>query len=132
MSVDRLSNMLSALKNAVMVGKTFVELPHTKECEAAAKVLEKGGFLAGVKVFKEKELAYKMLHLEIVYEAGKAKFSDISRVSRPGKRVYKSAKEMRPVFSGFGICIVSTSRGVMSNTEARKKHLGGEVLCEVL
>ncbi len=125
MSIDRLSNMLSALKNASLGGKDFVEVPHTKECEAVAKVLKSAGFLSEAKAFKEKGVSYKKLRLEI------SGMQDMKRLSKPGRRVYKKAEELRSVAGGYGVLVISTSRGVMSGQEAKKKKLGGEVLCSV-
>jgi len=130
MSVDRVSNMLSSLKNSAMAGKDFVEIKHTKECEAVAKVLEDKGYLEGVKAFKEEKGA-KMLHLGLVKKEDVAVLSEVKIVSKPGRRIYKKANELRPVLKGIGVLVVSTSRGIMSGQEARKKRLGGEVLCEV-
>jgi small subunit ribosomal protein S8 len=132
MSNDRLSDMLSSIKNAAMAGKPFIEVLFTKECESVAKNLEKAGFLSGVKSFKPEGKPFKMLRLDLAYENGIAKISDVKRVSKPGRRVYKGYQELRPMAGGFGVRVVSTSRGVMSSIEAKKKKLGGEVICEVL
>ena len=131
MSMDRISNMLSAIKNASMVGKDLVEITYSKECESIAKVLEKGGFVSGVKTFKPKETKRKMLRIDLINEEGQPKVRDIKRISRPGKRIYRGARQLKPVQAGFGLLVISTSRGVMSGAEAKKKKLGGEVLCEV-
>lgn len=130
--MDRLSNMLSAIKNAVMAKKKFIEIPHTKECEEVANVLKESGFLSNVKVFKEKGESFKKLRLDIVYNDNNiSQVTDLRRISTPGKRVYSSSAKLRPSRSGFGVFVVSTSRGIMNGMEARKKKLGGEVLCEV-
>ena len=131
MSIDRISNMLSAIKNASMVGKDFIEIGLSKECESIAKALQKGNFVSEVKVFKPKEAKRKMLRIDLINEEGNPKIRDIRRVSKPGKRIYRGAGQLRPVQGGYGLLIVSTSRGVMSGDEAKKKKLGGEVLCEV-
>lgn len=132
MSMDLLSNMLSALKNASMAGITSVEMPYSKESEAVAKVLKEKGFLEDVKVFKEKGKSFKRINFTLaVDENGKAVLTDVKRVSKPGRRVYRGYSELRSVAGGFGVQVVSTSRGVMTENEARQKKLGGEVLCEV-
>ncbi len=115
-----------------MAGNSSIEIPCSNECEATAKVLKKSGYFEEAKKFKPKGKAYKMLRLEIAYDEKKApKITDLKRVSRPGRRIYKKSTELKPVLSGYGTMVVSTSRGVMSGDEARKKKLGGEVLCEV-
>lgn len=131
MSIDRLSYMLSAIKNAAMVNKSSVEVTHTKECEAVAKVLKKQGFLTEVKVFKESGSPIKKLHLDFATDTLKNKITDLKRVSRPGRRIYIPCKSLGRSANGFGVYVVSTSRGMMSDNEARKKKLGGEVICEV-
>jgi small subunit ribosomal protein S8 len=131
MSVDRISNMLSSIKNAAMAGRSSVELRHSKECEAIAKVLEDRGYLEGVKVFKQEDGEGKMLHIDVVKEDGIVKLSQVKIISKPGRRIYKKYEELKPVLQGLGIMVISTSRGIMSGQEARKKKLGGEVICEV-
>jgi len=131
MSVDMLSNMLSSIKNAALVGKESVEVVHTNVNESVAKVLKESGFLEEVSVFKEKGSPSKGMKLTISMVAGAPRIKDIKRVSRPGGRVYMSSSKIRPVLSGYGISVISTSRGIMSDGSARKKKLGGEVLCEV-
>ncbi len=132
MSVDRLSNMVSSIKNASMASREFIEIPHSNVCEEVAKVLKNSGFLKEVKVFKEKGKSFKMLRLDIAYEEdGTPKISDIQRVSRPGRRIYRNSSEIRPVAGGYGVAIVSTSRGLVKDFTARNKKLGGEVICKV-
>ncbi len=132
MSVDTIANMLSMLKNASLVGKKAIELPYSKQKEAIAKVLESRGFVAKVKVFKDKNLPYKSLHIDLAYsEDGTPAIRDLRRVSKPGRRMYRSAKALRSVKGGLGVAVVSTSRGIMSGLDAKKKRLGGEIICEV-
>ncbi len=126
MSSDRLSNMLSSLKNAAMVGKPFVELPYTKECEGVANVLREAGYLEGVKTFKEKGKNYKSLRLDL-----NSKISQVRRISKPGQRMYSSAAKLNLVAGGMGVLVVSTSKGILPGREAKKRKLGGEILCEV-
>lgn len=114
-----------------MAGNDFVEVVYTKECENVAKVLKKAGFLDKVKSFKPKNRCYKGLMLSFTKENGQNKISDIKRISKPGRRLYIKGKDIRPVLNGFGIAVVSTSRGVMNSMEAKKKKLGGEILCEI-
>ena len=132
MSVDRLSNMLSSLKNAVMAGNDAIETYYSKECENVAKVLKEGGFLEEVKVFKHKDKKYKGLRLELAKTDGEFIVTDVKRISKPGRRVYINAADIKGVAGGHGVLVVSTNRGLMSGGEAKKKKLGGEVICKVL
>ena len=131
MSVDTLSNMTSAIKNSVMAGKSYLELPYSRQCEEVAKVIKERGFFENVKVFKVKGLPFKRLGITLALENGVSKISEIKRISKPGYRVYKKSEELGRTRGGFGYLIVSTSRGIMGGSEARKKKLGGEVICEV-
>jgi small subunit ribosomal protein S8 len=114
-----------------MSGKPSIEVPYTKESEEVAKNLRKAGFLENVKVFKEENSAFKKLHIDLVFENGISKITDVKRISKPGRRMYSGYKDLRRAAGGFGVTVVSTSRGVMDSSEARKKKLGGEVICEV-
>lgn len=133
MSIDRLSNMLSTIKNASMAKKEVVEVIHTKECEAVANVLKENGYLTEVKVFKHKGSPAKGLHLELAKSEDTEEFvlSDVKRVSKPGRRLYTNYSDIKLVMGGRGVLVLSTSRGVMSGKDARNKKLGGEILCEV-
>ncbi len=129
--MDLIANMLSTIKNAAMVGKPFVEIPYSKESEAVAKILKDSGFLAEVKSFKEKDKAYKMLHLAIAYADELPVASQLRRVSKPGRRIYRRSSDLQTVRGGRGVTVVSTSQGIMSAVEAKKRKLGGEVICKV-
>jgi len=131
MSIDRISNMISAIKNSSMADRTHLEVPYTKECESIAKVLKDKGFLDEVKVFKGEKSSMKYLSLDLVKDGEVIKLSEAKVVSKPGRRIYKGYKELNPVLQGLGVMVVSTSRGIMDGREARKKKLGGEVICEV-
>jgi small subunit ribosomal protein S8 len=129
MSIDRVSNMLSAIKNAAMVNKTVVELPYSNECKSVAESLVKIGYLSDVKVFKDK---FKMLALHLKYDdEGNSVINKLNRVSKPGRRIYKGYKDLNTVAGGYGDYVVSTSRGIMPAKEAKYKKLGGEIICIV-
>ena len=131
MSLDRVSNMLSTIKNASMSKKRAVEVVYTKQCESIAKVLLEKGFLTDVKVFKPKDLAFKKMDLELSKDGKTFNFTDMQILSKPGRRVYKKSQELGKSKGGFGLFIVSTSRGIIDGETARKKKLGGELICEV-
>lgn len=129
--MDRISNMLTTIKNAIRAEKPFIEVVHTSYAEKIAKVIQAKGFIKEVKVFKPEGSSFKKLRIDFDYDGTMPLIDDIKIVSRPGRRVYKSADELRRVSAGYGVQVVSTSRGVMSSEEAKKKKLGGEVICEV-
>lgn len=130
MSADTIANMLSSVKNATLVKKGFVEVPHSKMSEEVAKVLESKGFLKGIKVFKESGAVRKRLRLDLVGE-GETVPARVSfkKVSKQGSRIYRGYEGIKKVPNYGGILIVSTSQGMMASDEAIKRRLGGEVVC---
>ncbi len=126
MSSDNVSAMLIQLKNAAAVGKPFVELPYSRFLEALAKILQAEGFITEVKTYKEAGKSYKGLHL------GGPKVARVIRYSKPGCRVYQTASRLGKLRRGLGTVIISTSRGLLTLPEARKRRLGGEVICRVI
>ena len=112
-----------------MNGKSFVEVKHSAQNERILQVLKDSGFVQNVKVFKESGASNKSIRVDFVMEGTKAKLTELKRVSKPGSRIYRESAKLRRVAGGFGVGVISTSRGVMSVDEARKKKLGGEVIC---
>lgn len=131
MSLDRLSNMISSIKNISMSGRDSLEIPFTFECESVAKVLKDKGFVEEVKTFKKEQSSSKMLKITLAKEGNVIKISEAKRISKPGRRAYIGYRDIKPVLQGLGIMILSTSRGIMDGQEARKKKLGGEIICEI-
>jgi len=130
MVTDPIGDMLAQIRNATMRRKESVELPHSKVKEQLAKLLVKEGYLEKTKNFKESGRPGKMLHLDLKYEDDESVIIEIKRISKPGQRLYVAANKIPRKFRG--ITIISTSRGLMTDGEARKKRLGGEVICEVI
>ena len=114
-----------------MAGRDTLEVPYTLECESIAKVLKQKDFIEDIKVFKKENSSTKMLKITLAKDGNVIKLSEAKRISKPGRRIYKSAQELKPVLQGLGVVVVSTSRGIMDGREAKKKKLGGEVICEV-
>ena len=128
---DPLSDMLTRVRNAAMARAHVVEMPMSKMKFAIAKILESRGYLSAVETVKDKNSSREVLRLTLTYAEGMPVVSDLKRVSKPGRRVYVKADELRPVRSGYGISILSTPNGVMTGDDARKRRLGGELICEV-
>jgi small subunit ribosomal protein S8 len=122
--------MLTRIRNAVRVERPHVSMPLSKVKRGLAEVLKREGFIWD---FEEVEAnPSKQLRLQLKYGPnGERVIRHIKRVSKPGRRIYSGADTLRPVLNGLGIKIISTSRGVISDREARQRHLGGEVLCEL-
>lgn len=130
MMTDPISDLLTRLRNAYMVNKTTVEVPASKIKLSIVKILEAKGYLAGVEEYQDG--ARNMLRVTLKYgEANQPAITEIRRVSKPGRRVYRKATELFSVRSGFGMAIISTPNGLMTTDEARQRSLGGEVICEL-
>ena len=128
-STDPIADMLTRIRNAINVGKTEVRMPSSKLKETVARVLAKNGYLSEVKT--EKKTPRDELIIVINNEGENPTITEIARVSKPGRRVYARSGEIPRVKSGRGVMIVSTSKGVMTGTEAVKNRLGGELICKV-
>lgn len=126
---DPVSDMLTRIRNALVVGKAEVSLPSSKMKVAIAKVMQKEGYINGFGVSEDEGKA--KLTIQLRYYDGQPVIEEISRVSRPGLRQYKAAGELPKVRNGLGIAIVSTSKGLMTDRDARKAGTGGEVICFV-
>lgn len=128
-STDPIADMLTRVRNASAVGKNEVRLPSSKLKQTVAEQLKKAGYLEAVKV--EKAKPQDELVITIFAEGSAPVFTEIERVSKPGRRVYAGASDIPKVKNGRGIVIVSTSKGVMTGVEAIKQRLGGELICKV-
>ena len=128
-STDQIADLITRIRNAILVGKTEIRVPTSKLKVAVAEGLKKGGYIEAVEVEDAKPRG--ILHIAINNAGEIAKINEISKVSKPGRRVYAAADEIPKVKSGRGIVLVSTSKGIMTGEEARKNRLGGEILVKV-
>lgn len=126
---DAISNLVISLKNASSVKKDAVRVPYSRLSLSILELLEKEGFVASVE--KSGKDLRKHIDVELAYENGSPKISDVKRVSKFSKRVYTNAKDIRPVKHGFGMLVLTTPQGIMSGAQAQKAHIGGEVLFEI-
>ncbi len=126
---DPIADMLTRIRNAQLAEKTSVVVPTSKLKVSIAKVLKDEGYIEDFAL--RGEGAKRALEIALKYYAGRPVIERIERVSRPGLRIYKPAKDIPQVMNGLGVAIVSTSRGVMTDRKARQTGVGGEVLCIV-
>ena len=130
MSTDPVADMLSALKNAAKAGREESAVPYSNFKEQLAMLLKKEGFVSGVRKFKEKRSSRFSLAVKLAYdEEGNSKIRHLKQISRSGQRIYSPASELRS--PPLGIKIISTSQGLFTEKEAKKRRLGGEVIAEV-
>ncbi len=130
MVTDPIADMLTRIRNACLVRHTQVVMPSSKIKVEIAKILEKEGFIQGYSVIDEKPQAKLAIGLKYTGRA-KSVITGIDRISKPGRRVYTSYKDIPWVRSGLGISIVSTPSGLMTGRKARRSKVGGEIICNV-
>jgi len=130
MMTDPIADMLTRIRNAVRVEKPHVDMPLSKVKRGLAEVLKREGYIWDWEEISGKPTDYLRIILKYGPN-GERVIRHVRRVSKPGRRVYSGAAKLRPVLGGQGITVISTSRGVISDREARQRKLGGEVLCEI-
>ena len=137
---DSIADMITRIRNASAVGKNEVVLPMSKVKFEVAKILEKEGWVGKVEVIKgnfskdskDEGYAFDQLRVVLKYKkSGRSAISCLRRISKPGLRVYVKKDRLPRVLNNLGIAVISTPQGIMTNKEARKKGIGGEVLCEI-
>lgn len=128
---DTISDMLTRIRNGIQVRRDEVDLIGSRVNKAIAMTMEREGFLEDIREIKDSRM-HPGLRVRLRYDDdGISVISKIDRVSRPGRRVYAGVRDIPKVLGGLGISVVSTSKGVMSDREARAAGVGGEILCEV-
>lgn len=127
--MDPISDMLNSLKTSAKAGKKAVVVPHSNIKFEIAKILEKQGLIRNV--VKAGKKVVKNIQMEIIYHDGVSKFSEIKRVSKPSRRLYIKADEIRSIRQGSGFGVISTPKGILTDKEAREAKVGGEVLLKV-
>lgn len=128
-STDPIADMLTRIRNAIQINKGEISLPHSRLKEAVARKLAENNFIDKVRV--EGDGTSKLLILTINSDTSSPRISEITRLSRPGRRAYVNAGEIPVVKQGRGIVIISTSKGIMSGDQAKTEHIGGELICQV-
>ncbi|MHB8318692.1 MAG: 30S ribosomal protein S8 [Acidimicrobiales bacterium] len=129
---DPIADMLTRIRNANSAQFDTVKMPASKLKESLAAILEREGFIAGYSVAKDGSKPGATLEIKLKYSPDRTRtIGGIKRVSKPGLRIYVRADRIPRVLGGIGVAVVSTSHGLMTDREARKRHLGGEVLCHV-
>jgi small subunit ribosomal protein S8 len=128
---DPVADMLTRIRNGQMAGHTKVNMPSSKLKVALAKVLTAEGYIAAFSIKEDEVKGKAELSVDLKYFDGNPVIDMIKRVSRPGLRVYKNKGELPNVIGGLGIAVISTSKGIMTDRDARQAGVGGEVICYV-
>ena len=130
-TTDPIADMLTRIRNAIQIRREMVEIPHSKIKLEIAKILEKEGYVGKVESIKNAE-GHPYIKVTFKMRDGHQRvIQGLRRISKPGLRVYSSADELPKVLSGLGIAVISTSKGIMTDNDARANNLGGEVLAYI-
>jgi len=127
--MDPIADMLTSIRNAQAVLKETVVVPYSEIKFEILKILKKENLIEQVE--KKGRKARRSIEVKLKYEDKEPVISSLKRVSKPGQRIYTAAGNIRRVRDGYGISIISTSKGLMTNKEARRKNMGGEIICEI-
>jgi small subunit ribosomal protein S8 len=127
---DPIADMLTRIRNAVKAGHLIVDVPSSKMKVSIAKILKDEGFIKNFKLNDDNRQKILRLYLKYTEENQPAILS-LTRVSKPGRRVYIRAESLAPIYNNIGIWIISTSKGIITNKTAKKLNVGGEILCEI-
>lgn len=130
MSIDTIGNFLTIIRNAVARSRPTASAPYSRLKQQMAELLKSEGFIRDFAIEDTPE-GHKHIKLFFKYVNGEAVIHEITRVSRPGQRIYEGSSQLRRVVGGLGVSIVTTSHGIMTDKEARQRNVGGEVLCMV-
>jgi small subunit ribosomal protein S8 len=128
---DTISDMLTRIRNAYMVKHQIVQVPLTKMSLSILKILKEEGFIENFEAYIETKKQYLLVSLKYLGKSRTPVISNLERISKPGLRIYLGSKKLPKVLDSFGIAILSTSKGVMTNFKAKKLGIGGEILCYI-
>jgi small subunit ribosomal protein S8 len=133
--IDPIADMLTRIRNAVMIGQTAVAMPASKLKNEIARIMKEEGYIESYEVVDSEKPGQQVLRIRLKYvgerRQRKSVISGLDRVSRPGRRVYTKKQEIPWVLAGMGIAIMSTPKGVMTGQRARQLNVGGEILCYI-
>lgn len=127
---DPISDMLTRVRNSTKAGHLKVDMPSSKMKISIARILKDEGFIKNYKLIDDNK--QKLLRIYLKYNAtNQSAILNLKRISKPGRRVYIGAEDLRPIYNNVGIWILSTSKGIITNKAAKKLNVGGEVVCEI-
>ena len=128
---DPIADMLSRIRNGLIAGHKTVPIPSSQFKTELARILKEQGYLAGIKMTEDS--GRKVINVDLAYTPNKESvIKEIKRISKPSRRVYVNKAEIPRIKGGLGICVLSTSKGIMTGSEARSQGVGGELICSIL
>ena len=126
---DPIADFLTRIRNASNAKKVLVDIPSSKMKKSLAEILKKQNFIQDYSVIDDNK--QNVLRIQLKYSSGTAAIGGLKRISTPGLRVYKSSKELPRVLNGLGIAVISTQKGLLTDNDARREALGGEIVCYI-
>ncbi len=130
MVTDKVSNLIVNIKNANMAGHATLQVPQTKLIESILNVLQKEGFIKSI-TKKGKKVSTRTLEVELSYEGKKPRITGVERVSKFSRRLYHSVNDIRPVQNGYGLMVYTTSKGILTGSDAKNQKVAGEALFKI-
>jgi len=131
MSIDIIGNFLTIIRNGIMRSKTSVLTPYSKMQYDLALILQEEGFINGVEVLNETDIVNKEIKLFLKYVSNESVIHEITRISKPSRRIYSGVSNIKPVIGGLGVSVLTTNKGLLTDKTAKKMRVGGEIICTV-
>lgn len=128
---DNVSDILTRIRNSILVRHRIVEIPATKTSFAILNILKEEGFIENFEIYTKTVTKYFLLYLKYFDHKSKPVISKMKRISKPGLRIYKNSKTLPFILNNLGFAIISTSKGIMTNHKAKNLGIGGEILCYI-
>lgn len=126
---DPIANLLTIIRNGAIAKKEFVDVPASNIKIDIVKILKESGYINNYKIIRDNK--QNIIHIILAYKEGKSVIKKLRKISKPGLRIFKKSDEIKRVLNGYGLAIISTSKGVLTDKQAREKKVGGELICEV-
>jgi len=131
MSIDIIGNFLTIVRNGIMRSKTSVVIPYSSLKYELAMLLQEEGFVIGVEVLNETDIVKKQIKIFLKYVNNESVIHEITRISKPSRRVFAGIGNIKPVIGGMGISVLTTNKGLLTDKTAKKMRVGGEIICTV-
>jgi len=131
MSIDIIGNFLTVIRNGIMRSKASVSTSYSSLRYELALILQEEGFIAGIEILNENDVVNKQIKIFLKYVNNESVIHEITRVSKPSRRIYAGSADVKPVIGGLGVSILTTNKGLLTDKTAKKMRVGGEIICTV-
>ena len=131
MSIDIIGNFLTIIRNGIMRSKSSVVTSYSSMKYELALILQQEGFINGIEILHENDVVKKQIKIVLKYVNNESVIHEITRVSKPSRRIYAGIGDMKPVIGGLGVSVLTTNKGLLTDKTAKKMRVGGEIICTV-